>query len=664
MATQTKPFQLSEASQQNIVRFAKAAITNSNLNNFISERQNRFQRIDRYYHRENFKTPEVLAAERAAKAGDKTKLREIIIGLVKQHVDSAVGYLQETYLSGYPIFPVVSEPGQADQAAIQLETIIADHCYEAGWEAEFLLAFQDSMRYNEAFLEVEWCYRKVAAIGASDEVQKSNGNKATETEWAGNVITRWDPYNTFYDPRVAFHKLALEGEYIGHKEIWTKIKLKSFILDKQADKLPVMNPVKSLQCEPSGDTGRYFAPVVILNDEEQRGSVTNWAEYGGFVTGAKEVLTGAEGSRYSNQYEVTTLYARLIPSEYGISVNAKNTPQIWKFIVVNDQYVIWAEQLTNAHGYLPVVTCQPVDPGLGTQAKSFADGVTSYQDTASALWNLGLAANRRMVVDRMIYDPSKIDVMQMNNPNAAAKIPLRASAYGTNPAQAVYAVPFNVGQANSLFSEAQGVVGFADELNGQNRASRGQFQKGNKSRYEYSDVMSNSNANNRAYALQWEIQSFSIIKKILLLNVLQYADQQTLFNRDLQADVTINPVEIRKAAVKFKVADGVRPADKLLNGDDWSGALNVLSTNQQIGAEYNVGGIFESLMAQKGVNLRPFKIPDSKRMYDQALSAWQQQAQLAAEKGMEFKVPMPDPKAYGVNPQQPNAQPQQQGTQQ
>lgn len=655
MAQPNKPVQIGDNSQQAIIQIVKSAVTHSNLSTFISSRQMRFQDIDRYYQRENLKTKEVLEAERKAKAGDKTKLREMIIGVVKSHTDSVNSYLQETFLSGYPIFPVVSEPGEADEAAIQLETIMSEHCYEYGWEAEFMKCFADSTKYNESFLELEWKVQKIAAITASNEVSQSNGNKVTETEWQGNVLKRIDPYNVFYDPRVPVSKLSCEGEYIGYKEIWTKIKLKTFILEKQEAKLPIMNPQKAITSQPNGDTGRYFIPEIILEEGKQREDFTNWALFGGFVTSMKEVLTPNGESVYSNQYEVSTVYMRLIPSEVGIKTAAANTPQIWKFVIVNDQHLIWAEQQSNAHGYLPIFTCQPLDPGSAYQTKSFSENAMPYQDTASALWNLGLAAQRRGIVDRMIYDPSKIDVQQMNNPNSAAKIPLRPSAYGTPPQNAVYQIPFNINQNNSLFGEASSVVQFADDMNGQNRAQRGQFQKGNKSRFEYADVMSNSNNNNRAIALQWENQTMVPLKRALLLNVLQYSPVQTMFNRDLQTQVTVNPIEIRRAALQFKVADGVRPADKILDGESWQAAMTAISTNPQLAQEYKVGDMFASLMSQRGVNLRPFRYSKEELQFQQAMGAWQQAAQMAAEKGTEFNAPQPKPSDYGVQQTQQQA---------
>ena len=48
-------------------------------------------------------------------------------------------------------------------------------------------------------------------------------------------------------------------------------------------------------------------------------------------------------------------------------------------------------------------------------------------------------------------------------------------------------------------------------------------------------------------------------------------------------------------------------------------------------------------MSLRGADLKPFRKTQSVRMYEQQLGAWQQQAQMALEKGVQFAVPMPQP---------------------
>jgi hypothetical protein len=59
-----------------------------------------------------------------------------------------------------------------------------------------------------------------------------------------------------------------------------------------------------------------------------------------------------------------------LPSDFALKLAAQNTPQIFKLIVVNKNWIIYCKRMTNAHNFLPIVVGQPFDDGLGYQAKS------------------------------------------------------------------------------------------------------------------------------------------------------------------------------------------------------------------------------------------------------------------------------------------------------
>jgi hypothetical protein len=136
------------------------------------------------------------------------------------------------------------------------------------------------------------------------------------------------------------------------------------------------------------------------------------------------------------------LYARIIPSDFDLYVPQDNTPQVWKFIIINNQVLLYAERCTNAHDFLPIVFGQPLEDGLDFQTKSFAQNVLPFQDLASAAMNASIASKRKLVMDRMFYDPSRIREADINSDNPSAKIPVRPAAYGKPISEAVYPVPY------------------------------------------------------------------------------------------------------------------------------------------------------------------------------------------------------------------------------
>ena len=121
-------------------------------------------------------------------------------------------------------------------------------------------------------------------------------------------------------------------------------------------------------------------------------------------------------------------------------------------------------------------------------------------------------------------------------------------------------------------------------------------------------------------------------------------------------EVTIDPIALRKSQAKFKVTDGLTPTDKQISGDDFTMAIQVLGSSPQLGAAYNLGGLFSYLMKTRNADLTQFEKSKEQQLYEQAVGQWQMMAQIALEKGQEFKVPQPLPQQYGYNPSAPAGQ--------
>ena len=116
------------------------------------------------------------------------------------------------------------------------------------------------------------------------------------------------------------------------------------------------------------------------------------------------------------------------------------------------------------------------------------------QDAATALYNSAIESQRRKVYDRMLYDPSRIRKQDIDNTSAVARIPVKQTAYGQNISEAIYAVPYRDEGIAAILGMSRDIVQMANVVSGQNRVSQGQFQKGNKTRHEFQDVMDHSDA--------------------------------------------------------------------------------------------------------------------------------------------------------------------------
>lgn len=665
MAQPNTPINVPKQSQEGILAFHRQCY---NMLNQTWNIRAQFRTIDLAYLRETDWTVENKRAQLANKYGDSNKFQNVTVPVVMPQVEAAVTYQTSVFLTGNPIFGVVASPMFEDEA-IQMESIIDDQAVRGGWVRQLMMFFRDGNKYNYSAVEVDWCREVTATLETNLDFSPKQA-KPKEVIWEGNRIRRLDPYNTFFDARVPLTEMHTKGEFAGYTELMSRVQLKEFI-NKLPDKM-IENVKAAFESGlgaavggfSSGGIESYYIPQLnpdaIINKNPR--ATTDWMAWAG-VTGAVE-----DGIKinYKNLYEVTTLYGRIIPSDFGLRVPAVNTPQIWKFVIVNHQVLIYAERQTNAHGYIPIIFGQPQEDGLMYQSKSLANNVKPFQDVASALMNSLIASRRRAISDRVIYDPSRISEHHINSDNPSAKIPVRPKAYGGNVAEAVYAFPFRDDQAPVITQEIQQMNAMANVVSGHNQAQQGQFVKGNKTLHEYSDVMAHANGRDQMTALLYEDQVFTPLKLILKTNILQYQGGVSLFNREKQAVVNIDPIKLRKAVLEFKVSDGLIPTDKQIGADAFQTSLQVLGSSPQIAAEYNIGPMFSYLMKTQGADLKPFEKSKEQLAYEQAVMQWQQAVQMVASnlKGIDPAQaqellkqlpPQPVPQQFGYNPNQQGA---------
>lgn len=662
MAQPNTPMLLSRKAQEAIVQYHHQCC---NLQAQNWNLRDQMRRMDLAYIREGDMSTENWRARLANRYGDKSKFQNVTVPVVMPIIESAVTYQTSVFLTGHPIFGVVANP-QNEDAAIQMETIVEEQSVRGGWVRELMMFFRDGFKYNLSCIEVNW-NRVVTAALETDLAFSTTQARPKEVIWEGNCLRRRDPYNLIFDTRVAPTEMYWRGEFSGFTELMSRIELKSFINalpDKMVDNIVAafesgigagltgMNVTGSQQ-----SWGGFYVPDInpdaLLNVKNKRGDF-NWSAWAG-ISGQDNKI------QYKNMYEVTTLYAKILPSDFGLRVPSPNTPQIWKFVYVNHQILIYAERQTNAHGYLPMLFGQPLEDGLEYQTKSLTANVEPIQDLTSALWNANIAARRRAISDRGIYDPSRITEAHINNPNPAAKIPVRPSAYGKNVAESYYAIPFRDDQAGIAMQETQALLGMGNLIAGQNPVRQGQFVKGNKTLHEFESTMVNANGRDQMCSMLYESQVFTPFKEILKINILQYQGGISLFNRDLQRVIEIDPVKLRKAVMDFKVSDGLTPSDKLINADTLQVAMQVIGSTPQIAAGYNLPPMFSYFMKTQGARISEFEKSSQQQAYEQAVGQWSQMMQAHAEsmkglepeqmqKMMEKMPPQPLPEQFGYVP--------------
>lgn len=597
MATPNTPLAISGEAQEAVSLYLSNAISLYSTSYNI---RNQMQTRDLAYYRSNDFTQTQALAKGANQGGDPSKIQNVVVPVVMPQVETRLASLQETFLTGFPIFATVAGPN--DQEAMkQMDAIIEDNSIVGGWANNILQTMRDGLKYDLGAIEVVWENKKIFNITTPQATNLAEG-RPVESYYAGNFLKRLDPYNLLLDTRVSPDENHVKGEFAAYTDVISRIQLKKEMED--------LNPLGSMNFKlafesPGPGTNLntdinapYYIPQVnpdalLPVDSRKEFNWLSWANLEG-----RDKAAG--GINYGNSYERTVLYARILPSDFQMKVPNRNTVQIWKFIIINRKVVIFAERQTNAHNFLPIVVCKPSNDGMAWQSRSFAENAMPFQSIATSLVISGLESQRRKVYDRLLYDPSKVNKKDIDNISAVSRIPVKNSQYGKGLSDSVYQIPYRDEGVAEVMNLSQQIIQMGDVVNGQNRVQQGQFQKGNKTRREFDVTMSGASNRERLMALGLEHTFFMPIKTIIKSNILQYQPPTTLVSSQTGASTAIDPQVLRAATLKFKMADGFMPADKLVNTDTMNTLFNAAAAIPQIAVDYDLMGMLTYSMQLQG----------------------------------------------------------------
>ncbi len=596
---------------------------------------------DRVYYRETDWTKDQLQARLANFWGDAKKMQNVTVPVVAPHVETMVGYLAEVFCTGHPFYGVAAPKDMVD-GALHMETVVDDNSRRFGWRAEYIKCFRDGLKYNIMAMEKDWKQKKVFSIINDPAQRDTKAGTANEEMYAGNFARRVDLYNIILDTRVRPNECHRRGEFSGYVDLFPRTDLKQFTIDLGTGNTMNLDSAFQSNCGSymvgNNTPGQYYIPLInplaLINQNNSMG--TNWSAW----------LSGIQNNgqiEYRDLYEVAVIYARFMPSDFGLKLPAANTPQIFKLIVVNKRWIIFCQRMTNAHNFLPIIVGQPFDDGLGYQAKSYGDNVTPYQELASSLWNSGIESKRRMVYDRLFYDPSRVSKTDIDRTSSVARIAVKPGAYGKPVGDAVHATPYRDDNIVGIMQMAQQIgTQMPNTANGTNNAGQGQFQKGNKTKFEFETVMARSDWHPRLLAMTLEDTWFGPLKEITKMNVIQYQGAEAVFNVPKQQMVDIDPQVLRKSIMQFKLTDGMTPSERILNLDIMGQVAQLGMAVPEINLEYDITGMFLYMFKMQGATwLDDFKRTPEQIQQRLQMTNAQSNAAASPEKQRQAVEPTP-----------------------
>ena len=578
---------ISQASHDKLIKLAQAI---QDQQRDFTEFRDKLTSIDIAYAKHT-----ITLAKECDTDPDLTALK---VPVVNSEIDSVAGYLSQVFLSRSPLFPVVSD-GDNYQEAMALQAIIERDARYQRYGRQILKFIKLAARYNVAAIEVDNVYAQDVSIQTST-------NLDPEVLLSSKPVSKLytpDMYNLLYDYRIAPADIPFEGEYIGYNKLVTRAHFKT-LASAWSKAEQAYNLNKAFQSTMADITSYWnnhpdvsdIIPVDPVN-------AVDWFDWAGIVD--------TDSVRLSDSaYFLTRLYVKLIPREFGLG--ASKDPKIIKLTIANMQYVVSYQEVVTPLDTLPILLCDLREDGFDFQTKSVGENVQPFQDIATELLSARLEGSKRALADRAIYDAMYLDRKDVNNPSSTAKIPLKAKlrSSGDRPAlnQLYYPIPFEAQGLVSAMADLQTVLQIKDDVNGSNAAFRGQQTPGNRTLGEVDNNINRSESKAMPYALMLEEQVFTPMKLILKLNImrLQNLEDKVLdinANKSLPIDIT----KLRKAMTEFKIADGLKPKSALRDPTVLSTAIQFIQNSEELNATYNTSDIFADMMQVLDIDVSKHK---------------------------------------------------------
>lgn len=545
-------------------------------------------------------------------------------------------YLVAVYVAKSTIIEVPDLPNAMHVTAALKDKIGRDSGRHA-WALELIKIIQNSVIYNFGAAELR--------LTAKRE----------------NVLRAINPYNFFYDQSVPPDKIGSDALYAGYTELVTLPTLyrlisasggqwltdvgKSLISDINA--LERVSYLTSQRSEFIGDYcaggfGMTLSNALVRSARKSNDHTPDWHAVVNDISDVEQRVK-LRTSIAKGNYQLTTYYCRAMPEWLGLpakkyaSYNGSDSGQIpvWKMYILDHTYLMAVEPVVESHGYLPLMAGQ-VQVDTAGDSLTYSESLAPVQVFSAKLNIARIAAMRRALSDRGLYDKSLIESDDINNRSPTAQIPVNGHSMrelGKGIRDAYFHLPFDSSGIAQLMGGIGEVDDFASRISGNNPQMQGAHLPGNRTAGEAQRVNMMGEGRFRVYSILFQ-QTFMLPFKIQLRSNLSDSTQElTYYDPATGRKQSVSQAEYAEYEPDFVLADGMMPSTKMISPDMLSSLLTAVIQIPQLQATKDVGAMVDLLARAGGVE-DFHKIPPPN---PEVLKAQQaaQQAQTSAQQGQQ-----------------------------
>lgn len=497
---------------------------------------------------------------------------------------AAATFIAQVLLGRKPVFPLVAARGTEVEKARRMEMALQSNLDASrGQETLWQFACWDPLIYGFGVAKNQWEERTGQTIRWIAGARET----ATETTFAGNVLSAVDPYSFVPDPRVPIHQCNLRGDFM-----FCEGQISASIL-KDMEK----------------DQAFKWVDEAISKEKSVNNRMTS-----SVTENRRRIKIGMRGEALTTPSDVVGFHAvregtvRLVPKDWKLGDSDRS--ELWKFSWMRGQ-IIQAEPLGMIHNMHPMVATEPASFGHDFMSISMHDMIGPFQDILSWLVSSRMENVRTAINNQFVADPSRVEVNDIRSSAIGRIIRLKQQAMGLPVREAIMQLATQDVTVGHI-SDIQTMRILADTITGVNDNMRGIQTAGGRRSATEARMSMQAGANRLSQmAIRVSGQAFQPLAQQMIMNIQQFMPDK-MWVETTGDDGSPNSLQVTPDMIvgqfNFQVSDGTLPYDKTALVEVWKEVMFGVAKDPELRQNFSLPDLFRYVAELGGAkNIDSFK---------------------------------------------------------
>jgi len=288
----------------------------------------------------------------------------------------------------------------------------------------------------------------------------------------------------------------------------------------------------------------------------------------------------------------------------------QNPDRIWKLCFIGNQRLIYAEEVNNNHGDLPIYAGAVNIDEIQSNTNAPAELIAPLQDASTVCLNIHVEGLRKHIFGTTYYDPNRINFSSVADNSILRRVPVSTNPTNTSVNTAVYVDTTNLDTRQTL-SDMRQFVDIAEKLfpaqalpanlSGIDRAVDSQI----------AGIIQGTTRISQKNAAIIDQTLFAPLRSAMVSNIAQY------WQRSLSAPNGIDAINLDTSAIslgdyEFVIGSGLRIIERQFARDQFQTLLFAALQSPVISQQYDISLLFNywAGLSSLDVDFNDFRIQE------------------------------------------------------